>query len=64
MILTDLFGSTPYNIAKVLHQETNIRMVSGLNLPMLIKVMNYPNLSLDELAQKAIKGGREGVIEY
>ena len=61
LILTDLFGSTPDNIAKALQNGINARIVSGLNLPMLIKVMNYPNLTLDELAEKAIIGGREGV---
>ncbi|MBN2690095.1 MAG: PTS fructose transporter subunit IIA [Gammaproteobacteria bacterium] len=61
LILTDLYGSTPSNIAKAL-QGTNTRMVSGLNLPMLIRVMNYPDLSLDELAEKAISGGKDGVI--
>lgn len=64
LILTDLYGATPSNIAQILKKEGNIRMICGLNLPMLMKVMNYPDLSLDELAEKAISGGREGVIEY
>ena len=64
LILTDLYGSTPSNIAKALQKEGNVRMVCGLNLPMLMKVMNYPDLSLDELTEKAISGGREGVIDY
>jgi PTS system ascorbate-specific IIA component len=64
LILTDLYGSTPSNIAKILKKEGNARMICGLNLPMLMKVMNYPNLSLDALAEKAISGGREGVIDY
>jgi len=37
-------------------------MVSGINLPMLVRVMNYPQLSLDELADKAVTGGRDGVF--
>jgi PTS system mannose-specific IIA component len=64
LILTDLYGSTPSNIATALQKEGNVRMVCGLNLPMLMKVMNYPDLSLDELAEKAISGGREGIIEH
>ncbi|MCK4608592.1 MAG: PTS mannose transporter subunit IIA [Gammaproteobacteria bacterium] len=63
LILTDLMGSTPSNIAKALQKNANIRIISGLNLPMLMKIMNYPDLSLNELAAKAINGGREGVIE-
>lgn len=63
LILTDLFGSTPGNIAQAL-QNINVRIVSGLNLPMLMRVMNYPNLGLNELAGKAVSGGREGVQIY
>ena len=63
LILTDLYGSTPCNIAKHLsHMRSRVRIVSGLNLPMLIRVMNYPQLNLVELAQKALSGGRDGVI--
>ncbi len=62
LILTDLFGSTPSNIAYELQKERNIRIVTGLNLPMLIRVMNYPILNLTELAEKAMKGGQPGII--
>lgn len=62
LVLTDLFGSTPSNIAYELQKENNIRIVTGLNLPMLIRVMNYPTLSLLELAEKAMKGGQAGII--
>lgn len=63
LILTDLFGSTPNNIAKALKNKFNIRIISGINLPMLMRVLNYPHLTLDELVEKALSGGREGVIE-
>jgi PTS system mannose-specific IIA component len=62
LILTDLFGSTPSNIAYELQKGTHIRIVTGLNLPMLIRVMNYPSLSLSELTEKAMKGGQAGII--
>jgi PTS system mannose-specific IIA component len=62
LILTDLFGSTPSNIAYELQKATHIRIVTGLNLPMLIRVMNYPSLNLLELAEKAMKGGQAGII--
>lgn len=61
LVLTDLFGSTPCNVARKLIPQNNIRIVSGLNLSMLIRVMNYPDLTLDELAEKAISGGQEGI---
>ena len=62
LILTDLFGSTPSNIAYELQNVSNIKIVTGLNLPMLIRVMNYPRLVLNELAEKAMKGGQAGII--
>ena len=62
LILTDMFGSTPSNIACAVLDRSDIRVVSGLNLPMLIRVLNYPALSLDELEVKALSGGQEGVV--
>ncbi len=62
LILTDMFGSTPSNIACAVSDRDDIRIVSGLNLPMLIRVLNYPTLSLDELENKAISGGQEGIV--
>jgi len=62
LILTDLFGSTPSNIAANLQKNHNVQVVAGLNLPMLIRVMNYPTLTLPELAQKAFSGGKDGVV--
>src|ERR1043166_4245364 len=50
LILSDLYGSTPCNIAEKLQKNHRIRLVTGLNLPMLIRVMNYPKLSVSELA--------------
>ncbi len=61
LILTDMFGSTPSNLACAVSEHNNIRIISGLNLPMLIRVLNYPDLSLEKLEQKAITGGKEGV---
>jgi len=62
LVLTDLYGATPSNIACRLRELHNVRVVSGLNLPMLIRVLNYPDLELDELMQKAVSGGRDGVV--
>ncbi len=61
LILTDLFGATPCNIACELCNK-NSRVIAGLNLPMLIRVLNYPRLSLEKLAVKAITGGKDGVL--
>jgi PTS system ascorbate-specific IIA component len=62
LVLTDMYGSTPSNVANLLAREANVMVVAGLNLPMLVRVFNYPGLSLQELAQKAMNGGRDGIF--
>ena len=62
LVLTDMYGSTPSNIATRLLPDPGLRVVSGINLPMLIRVLNYPDLELNELADKAVSGGRDGVL--
>ena len=62
LVLTDCFGSTPSNIANRLLENHTIRIVSGVSLPMLIRVMNYARLSLNELTNKAVSGGIEGIV--
>ena len=61
LVLTDLFGSTPSNIAHRLHEITKVNIVTGLNLSMLVRVINYSNLNLEELTEKAYSGGKDGV---
>ena len=62
LVLTDLYGSTPSNIANRLADLDYVRVVVGLNLPMLIRVLNYPALTLDELLEKAVSGGQDGIF--
>lgn len=63
LVLTDLYGATPCNLAQKLPDlGVNMHSVSGLNLPMLLRVLNYPEQSLDELAQTAASGGRGGIF--
>ena len=62
LVLSDLYGSTPCNIAnKLAGLGVRARCVSGLNLPMLLRVLNYPDKPLDELAEVAASGGRGGI---
>lgn len=62
LVLTDLYGSTPSNIATRLSGLGGVRIVAGVNLPMLIRVLNYPRLELDALVEKALSGGRDGIF--
>ena len=62
LLLTDLYGATPSNLAARLSQlGTPVRRVSALSLPMLLRVMNYAELPLDELPAVAAAGARNGV---
>ncbi|HDP89412.1 MAG TPA: PTS fructose transporter subunit IIA [Thioalkalivibrio sp.] len=62
LVITDMFGSTPSNIATRLMCRKAIRVVAGLNLPMLVRVFNYAQLPLDQLSDKAISGGHDGIV--
>ncbi|HGG60911.1 MAG TPA: PTS fructose transporter subunit IIA [Gammaproteobacteria bacterium] len=62
LVLTDLYGSTPCNIAFRLLSRQGVSAVSGVNMPMLIRVMNYSHLPLPELVEKALSGGRDGIV--
>ena len=61
--MADMFGSTPGNVACSLLTRSAVRVVSGLNLPMLLKLFNYADLDLMEISAKAMNGGRSGVVE-
>lgn len=62
LVLTDMYGSTPSNIANRLLATPMVKVITGVNLPMLIRVLNYPRLNLDQLSEKAQSGGRDGVM--
>ena len=62
LVLTDVYGATPSNIAEKLGASgIPVRRVSGLNLPMLLRVLNYAERDLTELAQIAARGGSAGI---
>jgi mannose PTS system EIIA component len=63
LVLTDLYGATPSNLAaRLARLGTPVRRVSALSLPMLLRVMNYADLALDELPAVAAAGARNGAI--
>lgn len=61
LVITDLMGASPCNHITPLLDEFPARLVTGLNLAMLIRVWNYRNHGLDELARKAVEGGRRDI---
>ena len=60
LVLTDIIGTTPSNIASSINHE-KIKVVAGLNLSMILNVFNYPEDSLNQLSIKAVEGGIQGV---
>ncbi len=62
LILSDMYGGTPSNLASKLVVPGKIEAVAGVSLPMLIRVLTYRDRDLQTIVTKAISGGCEGVI--
>jgi PTS system ascorbate-specific IIA component len=62
LVLTDIFGATPGNVIAKILQDGRIEGVSGLSLPMLLRVLTSRNGSLAGAVQRALSGGAEGVV--
>jgi PTS system mannose-specific IIA component len=63
LLLTDMLGGTPSNVATRAVIPGHVEAVAGVNLPMLIRVLTYRGQSVESTALKAVSGGREGVSE-
>lgn len=62
IVLTDMFGATPSNIASRLIEPGKVEAVAGVSLPMLVRALCYSMQSLDIVVSKAVAGGLEGVL--
>lgn len=62
LILADIYGATHTNMACRFLQRGRIELISGVNLPMLLRVLNYRNLKMDDLIDKALGGGCGGIV--
>ena len=63
LLLTDMMGATPCNVARQLAAEVPARLLTGVNLPMLLRAVTYQHEPLDELLLKALHGGTLGVMQ-
>lgn len=63
LLLTDVFGATPANIAKQLTDGITTRLLTGVNLPMLLRAITYRQEPLETLVQRALAGGAQGVMQ-
>lgn len=61
LVLTDLFGATPSNIAAAL-ADPSVKILAGLNLPMLLRAISYRGEPLSVVAEKAASGGSLGIV--
>lgn len=62
LVLTDIFGATPCNVALKLVDGVHSRLIAGVNLPMLLRAMTYRHEPLDQLVTRAVAGGVQGVM--
>jgi len=62
LVLSDIYGATPGNIALRLLERGRVAGVAGVNLPMLVRALTYRNEPLAAVVDKALSGGREGVV--
>ena len=62
LVLTDIFGATPGNVVSRLLEDGRVEGVSGVSLPMLLRVLTSRNGSLPAAVQRARSGGADGVV--
>lgn len=66
LILTDIMGATPANVASRLARlpefKGQVRVLAGVNLPMLMRAISYRSEGIDSVMQKAMNGGQQGIM--
>lgn len=62
LVLTDIFGATPCNVAQRLVDGVRTRLIAGANLPMALRAMSYRAEPLEAMAARALAGGAQGVM--
>lgn len=62
LVLADVFGATPCNAAQRLAEGNQVRVVAGVNVPMLWRCLCYADESLDAMAARAVNGAIKGVM--
>jgi PTS system ascorbate-specific IIA component len=63
LVLTDLFASTPCNVAREIVDGVKSRLIAGVNLPMLLRAVTYRREPMDSLVARAMAGGTQGVMQ-
>jgi PTS system ascorbate-specific IIA component len=63
LLLSDVLGATPCNIAQKMVDGQHCKLVAGVNLPMLLRIINYRHESMDALIARALTGGAQCIVE-
>lgn len=63
LVLADVFGATPCNVAQKLVDGVHSKLIAGVNLPMLLRAVTYRHEPLDALVARALAGGTQGVMQ-
>lgn len=63
LVLADMFGATPCNVAQKLVDGLKSKLIAGVNLPMLLRIVTYRREPLDQLVARALAGGTQGVMQ-
>jgi PTS system ascorbate-specific IIA component len=62
LILADVFGATPCNVAQRLADGREVRLIAGVNVPMLWRALSYRDSPIDQLVERALAGAAQGVL--
>jgi len=62
LVVSDIYGATPCNLASKLIERGRIEVVAGVSLPMLVRAFTYRDRGLSMMVSKAVSGGRDGVL--
>jgi PTS system ascorbate-specific IIA component len=63
LVLTDVLGATPCNIAQKIADHQQCKLVAGVNLPMLLRTVNYRHEGLDALVARALAGASQSIMQ-
>lgn len=63
LVLADVFGATPCNVAQKLVDGVHFKLITGVNLPMLLRTVSYRHETLDALVARALIGATQGVMQ-
>ena len=64
IVLSDMYGASPCNLVTKLLAPAHVEGVAGVNLPMLVRVLNYRDKPINVCVEKALSGGRDGVVHF